>query len=65
MTNTTVKELIEILKTMNQDAIVCHWEANDDEEPDFSTFEICREFKDTPYIDDGGEITRGDVVAIF
>ena len=67
MKNPTVKELIEILKGMNPDAIVCHFEFGnpDDKEPQYSSFEICREIKDVDYIDDSGDTKRGDIVAIF
>lgn len=66
MKNTTVKELIEILQTMNPDALVCSMEANGpDYEPAFSTFEICKEFPNVKYIDDIGDFKTGDVVAIY
>jgi len=42
MKNTTVKELIEILKELNPDAVVCHLELEDDK-PIYSSFEICRQ----------------------
>jgi len=64
MKNTTVKELIEILKGMNPDAVVCHLEFEYDD-PIYSTFEICREFTNVTYIDDRGDEVVGDVVAIY
>lgn len=64
MKNTTVKELIEILKTMNQEAIVCNFEFEDNE-PTFSSSEIVKEFKNVTYIDDDGDDVQGDVVAIY
>jgi elongation factor P hydroxylase len=64
MKNTTVKELIEILKEMNPDAVVCSLEMENDE-PIYLTFEICREYKDVTYIDDEGNDVEGDVVAIY
>ena len=64
MKNTTVKELIEILKQMNPDAVVCSLEMENDE-PIYSTFEICIEYKDVTYTNDSGDNERGDVVAIY
>jgi len=64
MKNTTVKELIEILKEMNPDAVVCHLEMEDDE-PIYSTFEICRQYDNVTYIDDEGNNVTGNVVAIY
>ena len=64
MKNTTVKELIEILKKMNPDAVVCHLEMENDE-PIYSTFEICRQYDNVTYIDDNGNDIKGDVVAIY
>ena len=42
MKNTTVEQLIEILKKMNPKSVVCHLELEDDK-PIHSSFEICRE----------------------
>ena len=64
MKNTTVKELIEILKGMNPDAVVCHLEFEDGI-PIYSTFEICREFTNVTYINDSGDDEKGDIVAIY
>jgi len=64
MKNTTVKELIEILKNMNPDAVVCHLEMEDNE-PIYSSFEICREFENVTYIDNDGDDVKGDVVALY
>jgi|JFJP01.1.fsa_nt_gi hypothetical protein len=64
MKNTTVIELIEILKQMNPNAVVCNLEMEDDK-PFYSTFEKCVEIKDVEYIDDSGDYKRGDIVAIY
>ena len=64
MQNTRVKELIEILKGMNPDAVVCHLELEDDK-PVYSSFEICRQYENVTYIDDDGDDAIGDVVAIY
>ena len=64
MKNTTVEELIEILKEMNPKAVVCHLEMEDDE-PIYSSFEICRQYENVTYIDDDGNDVIGDVVAIY
>lgn len=64
MKNTTVEELIEILKEMNPKAVVCHLEMVDNE-PIYSSFEICRQFDKVTYIDDEGDSVNGDVVAIY
>jgi hypothetical protein len=64
MKNTTVKELIEILKQMNPDAVVCSLEMENDK-PIYSSFEMCKEYKDVKYIDDFGNDENGDIVAIY
>jgi hypothetical protein len=64
MTNSTVKDLIEILLKLDQEAVVCHAEF-EDYEPIFSTFEICRYFENVTYIDDSGQEVVGNVVALF
>ena len=63
MKNTTAKELIEILKEMKPDAVVCHLVIENDK-PIFSTFEICRQYDNVTYIDDAGDDVLGDVIAI-
>lgn len=64
MKNTTVEELIEILKEMNPKAVVCHLEMEDDK-PIYNSFEICRQYENVTYIDDDGNDVIGDVVAIY
>ena len=64
MKNTTVEELIEILKKMNPKSVVCHLELEDDK-PIYSSFEICREFNNVTYINDEGDEEKGNVVAIY
>lgn len=64
MKNTTVEELIEILKGMNPKAVICHMEMEHDEQV-FSSFEICRQYDNVTYIDDNGNDVNGDVVAIY
>jgi hypothetical protein len=64
MKNPTVKELIEILKEMNPDAVVCHLEFEDGK-PIYDSFDMCTQFKDVDYIDDGGNFVKGDVVALY
>lgn len=59
-----VKELMEILKTIDQEAVICSVEICHDE-PTFSFFEICREFKGVKYINDEGEEGEGNVLAIY
>lgn len=63
MTNPTVRELMEILKTMNQDAIVCGFEVENDT-PIYYTFETCCELKNAKYINDFGDDVVGDIVSI-
>jgi hypothetical protein len=62
MKNTTVKELIEMLKGMNQDAVVCigYFDAGD--APFYSTAEMCKEVQNATYIDDGGDEVVGDII---
>jgi len=64
MSNTTVEELIEVLKKMNPKAVVCHLELENDK-PIYSSFEICRQYDNVTYIDDDGDDVKGDVVAIY
>ncbi len=64
MKNTTVEELIEILKKMNPKSVVCHLGLEDDK-PIYSSFEICREFNNVTYINDDGDEEKGNVVAIY
>lgn len=40
---------------MDQDAIICDFELENDE-PLFSSLEICKEFKDQMYIDKTGNV---------
>lgn len=60
MKNTTVKELIEILKGYDQDAVVCH---NNGE--DFTTFEVCKERINVDYVDDAGNYVVGNIVVFY
>ena len=64
MRNTTAKELIEILKGMSPDAVVCQLEM-DRGEPVYSTFEICRQYDNVTYIDDDGNDVEGDIIALY
>lgn len=64
MRNTTVEELIEMLKEMNPKAVVCHLEMEDNEAI-YNSFEICRQYNNVTYIDDAGNDVIGDVVAIY
>ena len=60
----TVKELINTLKSMNQDAVVCSFET-DGVKDYYSTIEICKQVNNVVYIDDNGDDVIGDVVTIF
>lgn len=62
--NIKVKELIEILQTMDQDAFVCGVEEIFDLTYEYSTFESCFEHKDVEVVLDNGDIIKGNVVAI-
>jgi hypothetical protein len=62
MKNTTVKELIKMLIEMNQDAVVCLGEVDASYSVSYSTAEICRQVKNTSYIDDDGDVVVGDIV---
>ena len=64
MKNTTVEELIKMLKEMNPKAVVCRLEFEDNKTI-YSTFEICRQFDNVSYINDQGYQINGDVVAIY
>ena len=64
MENETVGELIERLKGLDQDAIMCFGEIEDDK-IEYSTFEICNQFNDVKYIDNVGDIVTGKIVALY
>ena len=49
---------------MNPDAVMCHLEM-EDYEPIYSSFEICKQYDNVTYIDDIGDVVKGDVVAIY
>ncbi|MCH8067811.1 MAG: hypothetical protein IID16_00860 [Candidatus Marinimicrobia bacterium] len=65
MKNETVKQLIQILKKMDQNALVCKMEIVDFDEPTFYTLEICREYKDKVYQDDDGINQKGNIVSFY
>lgn len=69
MKNTTVRELIEMLKTMNQNAVVCSLEMPDlnypNDMPRYFVFTMCEEYKNIEYINDIGNVAKGDVVALY
>jgi len=62
--NIKVKELIEILQTMDQDALVCGVEEIMHPTYEYSTIESCIEHKDVEVILDNCDITIGNIVAI-
>ena len=64
MKNTTVSELIKILKTMDPDAIICSHETVNDKSF-FVTHKVCREFDNVIYHDDRGQKKNGNIVAIY
>ena len=64
MKNPTVKKLIEVLQKMDENAIVCFLELENDE-MEFETIEMCKEFKNVEYVSDNGDIISGDVVALY
>lgn len=59
-----VKDLIEKLKKMDQEAIVRKMELTDNE-PIFSSIEICAEYIGKNYINDNGDDENGNIVVIF
>ena len=62
MRNATVKEVIERLQKMNQDAIVCR---RLDDEATYSSIETMAEVKNAIYINDAGDDAVGDIVSIY
>ena len=64
MKNTTCEELIEILKTLDPKAVVCHMEF-DGETAFYNSFEICRQVDNVTYLDDAGDDAVGNVIAFF
>ena len=65
MKNATVRELIEILKGLNPNAIVCIYECPQFNEPEYSTIEVIQEEQDVLYIDDDGKHQRGDIIYLM
>jgi len=65
MKNETVGELIKRLQVMDENAVVCGMELDDGYDMVFSTFEICKEFKNVTYIDDNGDDVKGNVVSLY
>jgi len=66
MKNETVKELIERLKLLNQDNIVCKvgLSSENDDSAIFTTFESCKQFENVTYIDDGNK-KIGNIVTFY
>ena len=62
--NKTVKELIDILKELDPNSVVCNVEMKNDI-PIFSSIEICRQFNNVTYINDSGDTEVGNIVAIY
>jgi hypothetical protein len=62
--NIKVKELIDILKTMDQDAFVCSVEEIMHPTYEYSTIENCTEHDNVEIVLDDGEVIIGKVVAI-
>lgn len=62
--NTKVKELIEILSTMDPNAVVCNMFVENNKSY-FSTFEICNCINNISYIDDSGNEIIGDIVYLY
>lgn len=63
--NCTVKELIEILKDCEQDAIICHTLFESEESSFHSTFEVIKQVSNAMYIDDSGNESVGTVITLF
>lgn len=67
--NPTVKDLIEVLQTMDENLPICELNYVDDE-PEFLPFEICKLFNDVEYYQEDLELNklikkRGNVVALY
>ncbi len=65
MKNATVKELIELLETFDQDAIVCRIEPDDNDVPFYSTVEMVKSIGLSHYIDDAGDEVNGKIIGIY
>lgn len=62
--NIKVKELIEILQTMDQDALVCGVEEIIHPTYEYATIVNCTEHENVELILDNGELIKGNIVAI-
>lgn len=60
----TVRDLIDVLEEMNQSAVICNLEITNNE-PYFSSFELCSELSNATYINVNGDENVGDIVTIF
>lgn len=61
-----VSELIEELKNMDPDSVVCTYiEIDEDDNPVFSAVDLCKEFTNVKYIDNSGDEINGNIVALF
>jgi len=60
----TVKDVIEKLSKMDQDAVVCTVEVYDNE-PVYYTLELIREIKDVEYTEDDGSTKKGNIISIL
>ncbi len=58
-----VIELIEILKKLNQEAVVCTFELEKDN-PIFNSIEMVKQLDNVTYINDDGDDEMGDVIII-
>lgn len=66
--NIMVKDLIEILKIMDQDSIVCGVEntldmTNESSSVRYTTFQLCKE-EFTEYFDDNNVVSRNKIVVL-
>jgi len=65
MEELTVRELIEALSKLDQDAIACHMDLNNIGKPFFFPFHVVKEYPNVTYEDSFGYEKKGKVVAIF
>ncbi len=63
MKNVKVRDLIEILKKLDQEAVVCIIEIENDK-PIFNSIDMIKQADNVTYINDVGDEEIGNVVAI-
>lgn len=63
MKNITVKEFVEFLKEMDQDAVICSVEM-EDMTPIYKSLKMFEQLENVHYFSDTGSFVKGNIVTI-